>query len=115
MTTADPAQNILVDVLGYIATFQLRIENDGPIDSGTSTNTVTFNNPFFTGASGTIGGENKYPPSVGVMVNNLGAGEVVKISNVTSTTFDIDILASDGSNVDREFHYSAAGYGKGGL
>jgi|MDSZ01.3.fsa_nt_gb hypothetical protein len=115
LTTADPAQNILVDVLGYIATFQLRIENAGPIDSGTSTNTVTFNNPFFTGASGTIGGENKYPPSVGVMVNNLGAGEVVKISNVTSTTFDIDILASDGSNVDREFHYSAAGYGKGGL
>ena len=49
------------------------------------------------------------------MVNNLAAGEVVKISNVTSTTFDIDILASDGSNVDREFHYSAAGYGKGGL
>jgi hypothetical protein len=115
LTTADPGQNILVDVLGFFATFQLRIENDGPFDSGTSTKAMTFDSPFFTGTSATIGGANAHLPSVGIMVNNLGAGEVVKISNVTGTGFSIDILNSSGSNVNRQFHYSAAGYGKGGV
>ena len=108
----DIAQNILIDQLGYVATFQRRQENsNGAIASGTSTKAVTFDKPFFTGTS-VLGGLNAYLPSIGITVQNLGAGERVNISSVTSTGFNVDVLDSGGSNVDRNFTYSAVGYGK---
>ena len=115
LTSADPGQNILVDVLGYEASFQVRVETKGPFDSGTSTKAMSFDNPFFVGTASSVFGANSSIPSVGIMVNGLQPGEIVKITNVTGTGFSIDILNSSGNNVDREFHYSASGYGKGGL
>ena len=113
LTTSDPGQNILVDVLGFDATFQVRQDfSNGVIASGTSTKSVTFDKPFFTGTSD-LGGINAYLPSIGVTVQNLGALERVNISNVSSTGFDIDVLHQNGQNVDRNFTYNAVGYGKG--
>ena len=112
LTSADIAQNILIDELGYEATFQRRQENsNGAIASGTSTKAVTFDKAFFTG-TGSLGGSNAYLPSIGITVQNLGNGERVNVSNVTGTGFDLDVLDSGGSNVDRNFTYSAVGYGK---
>ena len=112
LTTSDPGQNILIDELGYEATFQRRQENsDGVIASGTSTKAITFNKPFFVGTAG-LGGANAYLPSIGVTVQNLGNGERVNVSNVTSTGFSVDVLNSSGSNVDRNFSYTAVGYGR---
>ena len=112
LTTSDPGQNILIDELGYEATFQRRQENsDGVIASGTSTKTITFNKPFFVGTAA-LGGANAYLPSIGVTVQNLGNGERVNVSNVTSTGFEVDVLNSSGSNVDRNFSYTAVGYGR---
>lgn len=112
LTTTDPGQNILIDELGYEATFQRRQENsDGVIASGTSTKTITFNKPFFVGTAA-LGGANAYLPSIGVTVQNLGNGERVNVSNVTSTGFSVDVLNSSGSNVDRNFSYTAVGYGR---
>ena len=112
LNSNDIAQNILIDELGYVATFQRRQENsNGAIASGTSTKAVTFDKAFFTG-TGSLGGSNAYLPSIGITVQNLGAGERVNVSSVTGTGFNVDVLDSGGSNVDRNFTYSAVGYGK---
>ena len=60
-----------------------------------------------------MGGANAYLPSVGVVVQDLGDGERVNISNVSATGFDLDVLDSGGSNVSRSFTYTANGYGRG--
>ena len=112
LNSNDIAQNILIDELGYEATFQRRQENsNGDIASGTSTKAVTFDKAFFTGTA-SLGGTNAYLPSVAVTVMNLGAGERVNVSSVTATGFNVDVLDSGGSNVDRNFTYAAVGYGK---
>ena len=112
LTSADIAQNILVDQLGYETSFQRREETGQPIASGTSTKSVTFDNAFFVGTSA-LGNLNNFLPSVGITVQNLGAGERVNISNVSATGFDLDVLDSGGSNVDRTFTYTAVGFGRG--
>ena len=112
LNSSDIAQNILIDELGYEATFQRRQENsNGTIASGTSTKSVTFDNAFFTGTA-SLGGTNAYLPSVAVTVQNLGNGERLNVSNVSATGFDVDILNSSDANVDRNFTYAAVGYGK---
>jgi predicted phage tail protein len=112
LESSDVAQNILIDELGFEATLQRRFENsNGAIASGTSTKAVTFDNPFFTGTA-SLGGTNAYLPNVGVTVQNLGSGERVNVSSVTGTGFNVDVLDSGGSNVNRNFTYSAVGYGR---
>ena len=112
LNSSDIAQNILVDELGYEATFQRRQENsNAAIASGTSTKSVTFEKAFFTGTA-SLGGTNAYLPSVAVTVQNLGNGERLNVSNVSATGFDVDILNSSDANVDRNFIYQAVGYGK---
>ena len=112
LTSADIAQNILVDQLGYETNFQRREEISQPIASGTSTKSVTFDNAFFVGTSA-LGNLNNFLPSVGITVRNLGNGERVNISNVTGTGFDLDVLDSGGNNQDRTFTYTAVGFGRG--
>jgi len=112
LTSADIAQNILIDELGYETSFQRREEISQPIASGTSTKSVTFDNAFFVGTSA-LGNLNNFLPSIGITVQNLGNGERVNVSNVTSTGFDLDVLDSGGSNVDRNFTYTAVGFGRG--
>ena len=112
LNSSDIAQNILIDELGYEATFQRRQENsNGTIASGTSTKSVTFDKAFFTGTA-SLGGTNAYLPSVAVTVQNLGNGERLNVSNVSATGFDVDILNSSDANVNRNFTYAAVGYGK---
>jgi predicted phage tail protein len=112
LSSSDTGQNILVDELGYEATFQRRQENsNGTIASGTSTKSVTFDKAFFTGTA-SLGGTNAYLPSVAVTVQNLGNGERLNVSNVSATGFDVDILNSSDANVNRNFTYAAVGYGK---
>ena len=112
LTSADVAQNILIDQLGYETSFQRREETGQPTASGTSTKSVTFGNAFFVGTSA-LGNLNNFLPSIGITVQNLGAGERVNISNVSGTGFDLDVLDSGGSNVDRTFTYAAVGFGRG--
>ena len=103
----------MIDELGYKVEVSPRTDqSNGAIASGTSTKSVTFSKPFFVGTA-TTGGVNAYLPSVGITVLNLGADERFNVSNVSSTGFDIDVLDSSDNNVDRNFTYSANGYGKG--
>ncbi len=112
LNSSDIAQNILVDELGYEATFQRRQENsNGTTASGTSTKSVAFDKAFFVGTA-SLGGANAYLPSVAVTIQNLGNGERLNVSNVSATGFDLDILDGSNNNVNRNFTYAAVGYGK---
>ena len=106
-------ENILIDQMGYQILVNPRVDQiHTAIASGASTKSVTFQKPFFVGTA-TVGGANAYLPSVGVVVQNLGDGERVNISNVSATGFDLDVLDSGGNNVSRSFTYTANGYGRG--
>ena len=110
LTSADVAQNIEIDQLGYKATFQRRQDNsNGTIASGTSAKTVTFEKPFFTGLSGGSVSE----PSVGITVHNMASGDTVNVDNVTGTGFTVEIKDSNETFVNRNFTYIAVGYGRG--
>jgi|TARA_R100000482_G_scaffold902_1_gene495 predicted phage tail protein len=113
LTSSKVDENILIDQMGYEVLLQPRSDHsNAAIASGTSTKSVTFNKRFFVGTA-TVGGLNTLLPSVGVVVQNLGDGERVNVSNVSATGFDLDVLDSSGSNVNRNFTYAANGYGRG--
>ena len=112
LTSGKIDENILVDELGYKVELTPRFDqSNAVIASGTSTKSVTFEKAFFVGTA-TLGGVNAYLPSVGITVQNLGADERFNVSNVSSTGFDIDVLDSSNNNVNRNFTYTANGYGK---
>ena len=106
-------ENILVDELGYKIELTPRFDSStAVIASGTSTKSVTFNKPFFVGTAALLGA-NSQLPSVGITVQNLGPDERFNVSNVSSTGFDIDVLDASNNNVDRNFSYTANGFGRG--
>ena len=113
MLSFDPAQSIEIDQLGYSAELDRRVETvNTVIASTTSTKSVTFTNSFFTGATGTSVSANSALPTIGITIENMSAGDEFFLSNISGTGFDIDIK-NDGSNVDRNFKYTAVGFGRG--
>ena len=122
METKDIAQSIEIEQLGYTAQIESRTETSlsnagastgGFIASGTSTKSVTFTNSFFTGQSGTSIAANSVLPSIGITIENFTQGDFFVLSNITGTGFDIDVKDSGGNNVNRNFKYSATGFGRG--
>jgi predicted phage tail protein len=107
-------QNVSVTQAGYRATFQQRTEQStGTIASGASTKSVTFDRAFFAGTA-VLGGANAYPPSVGITAQNLQSGDYFEVSNVTGSGFDVVFKNSSDTAVDRNFQYTATGYGAAG-
>jgi predicted phage tail protein len=112
LTSEDIAQNILIDELGYEATFQRRQEQSvGSIASGAGAKAVTFDKPFFTGTAA-LGGVNSSLPSVGITAQNLATGDYFVVTGVSGTGFTVTFRNSAGTAVDRNFAWSAVGYGK---
>ena len=113
LTSSDPAQNILIDQLGYEATFQRRSEQSaGVVTSGAGTYSVTFANRFFTGTS-VLGGVNTSLPSVGIVAQNMATGDYFNVTNVTATGFDVTFRNNGGTAVSRDFLWTAVGFGRG--
>lgn len=113
MDSDDPAQSIEIDQLGYTAELDRRVETvNDVIASTTSTKSVTFANSFFTGQSGTSIAAGSALPTIGITIENMTAGDEFFLSNISGTGFDIDIKNS-GSNVNRNFKYTAIGFGRG--
>ena len=113
MISFDPAQSIEIDQLGYSAELDRRVETvNTVIASTTSTKSVTFTNAFFTGATGTSVSVGSALPTIGITIENMSAGDEFFLSNISGTGFDIDIK-NGGSNVDRNFKYTAVGFGRG--
>ena len=113
LDTDDPAQSIEIDQLGYTAELDRRVETvNDVIASTTSTKSVTFAQSFFTGSSGTSVSAGSALPTIGITIENMTAGDEFFLSNISGTGFDIDIKNS-GSNVNRNFKYTAIGFGRG--
>ena len=120
MDSNDPAQSIEIDQLGYIAELESRTETsqgnagatNGIIASGTSQKSVSFTNTFFTGQSGTSVSANAALPSIGITIENAQSGDFFTLSSVTGSGFNIDIK-NGSSHVNRDFRYSATGFGRG--
>ena len=113
MTSDDPAQSIEIDQLGFSAELERRTENrTAVIASGTSQKAVTFENSFFTGSSGTSISAGSALPSIGISIENAQAGDTFLLSNISGTGFSIDIK-NGSSFVDRNFRYTAVGFGRG--
>jgi len=121
MDSDDPAQSIEIDQLGYTAELESRTETSlgnagatggGIISSGTSQKSVTFTNTFFTGSTGTGVADNTVLPSIGITIENAQSGDFFTLSSITGSGFNIDIK-NGSSHVDREFKYTATGFGRG--
>ena len=112
LTSANAAQNILVDELGYKAQFSQRTEQStSAIASGTSAKAVTFANPFFTGTTA-LGGANSALPTIGITPQNMATGDFFELSSISRTGFTVTFKNSSGTIVDRNFNYMATGFGK---
>ena len=113
LTSAAIDQNIIVDELGYEATFQRRQEqSNGPTASGAGTLTVTFDKAFFTGTA-TLGGVNTSRPSIGISAQDMNSGDYFRVTNATSAGFQVTFFDSSNTPVNRNFLWTAVGYGKG--
>ena len=112
LTSNDPAQNVLVDELGYKAQLQQRTEQStAAIASGTSAKAVTFTNAFFTGTS-SLGGANSALPTIGITPQNMATGDFFELSSISRTGFTVTFKNNSGTIVDRNFNYMATGFGR---
>ncbi len=113
LSTQDTNQDIRVSQLGYFAEFQRRTEQSTTtIASGAGAKSVTFDHPFFTGTSGLLGA-NSNPPAIGITAFNMATGDFFELSSITGTGFTVHFKNSSGSSVDRNFNFTAIGFGKG--
>ena len=114
LTSADTAQNILVDELGYQARLQRRTEQPtAAVTSSAGATAVTFTDEFFTGTA-TLGGTNAYLPSIGITAQNMQNGDYFTLSGVSDTGFTVTFFDSTDTAVSRSFWWQAVGYGKQG-
>jgi len=113
LETADVAQNMNLQQLGYTATLPSRTEQSAVIASGAGAKAVTFTAPFFVGTSG-LGNLNNFLPSVNISPQNMATGDFFELSSISGTGFTVHFKNSSGASIDRNFTYSAVGFGKGG-
>jgi predicted phage tail protein len=113
LTSDDPAQSILIKQLGYSANLIRRTESPtAVIASGTSRVSVSFINTFFTGTSELGGSTTAHLPTIGIILENMQSGDFFSLHNITGSGFDIDVK-NGSSFVDRNFRYTAVGFGRG--
>jgi len=114
LESSNTAQNILIDELGYKAQFARRQEqSSSAVASGTSTKTITFGNAFFVGTASLLG-SNSNLPAIGITGMNMQSGDYFTVENVSATGFDVTFYNSSDTAIDRNFNWSAVGYGKAG-
>ena len=113
LETTDVAQNMNINQLGYTASMPSRTEQSAVIASGTGAKAVTFTAPFFVGTSG-LGNLNNFLPSVNISAQNMATGDYFELTNDSVTGFTVHFKNSSNASINRNFTYSAVGFGKGG-
>tara|TARA_R100000234_G_scaffold112691_1_gene86576 strand:- start:1371 stop:4715 length:3345 start_codon:yes stop_codon:yes gene_type:complete len=113
LETSDTAQNMNLQQAGYTATMPSRTEQSSVIASGSGAKAVTFSSPFFVGTSG-LGNLNSFLPSVNISPQNMATGDYFELSSISGTGFTVHFKNSSNASIDRNFTYSAVGFGKGG-
>lgn len=113
LTSADPAQNIQVDELGYKAQLQQRTEGSNGFVQSTNTSggkAITFANPFFTGTTG-LGGVNSALPTVTITPHNMASNDYFVVNSLSRTGFTVEFFHGS-TTINRNFMWSATGFGK---
>ena len=113
LTTTDVAQNMNLQQAGYSAVMPSRTEQSAVIASGAGAKNVTFTNRFFVGTSA-LGNLNSFLPAVIISPQNMVSGDYFELSNVSGTGFTVHFKNSSNGSINRNFTYSAVGFGKGG-
>ena len=114
LSSSDTDENIKVTQLGFGASLKRRQEQSvGVVASGAGSKTITFSDPFFTGTSSLGGSTSAFLPSVGIIVQNLSTGDYIDGPTVTATNFTFTIKNSSGAAINKNFTWSAVGYGLG--
>ena len=98
--SSDPDTNIVIDELGCLMELQLHTEQSGTLASGAGAYAVVFDNAFYQ------------PPNVGVTGFNMATGDFFTVTSVTRTGFTVEFKNSSGTSVNRNFTYTAVGYGR---
>ena len=112
LTSKDPAQDIRVFQLGYSAKFQRRVEQSSSVITSSGLTTVPFSAPFFVGTAA-LGGATSNLPAVNVTAQNLASGDFFEISNITASNFQIHFKNSSNASINKQFTFTAVGFGKG--
>jgi hypothetical protein len=99
-TSINPSVNIIIDELGVEMELQLRTEQSAVLASGAGAYAVTFDHAFYQ------------PPNIGITANNMATGDFFTITAVTRLGFTVEFKNSGGTSVNRQFSYTAIGYGK---
>jgi hypothetical protein len=99
-TSSDPDTNIVIDELGCLMELQLHTEQSGTLASGAGAYAVVFDNAFYQS------------PNVGVTGFNMATGDFFTVTGVTRTGFTVEFKNSAGTSVNRNFTYTAVGYGR---
>jgi len=113
LSTTDTAQNMNLQQAGYTASLPSRTEQSSVIASGAGAKAVTFTAPFFVGTSA-LGNLNNFLPSVNISPQNMASGDYFELSSISGTGFTVHFKNSSNASIDRNFTYSAVGFGKGG-
>ena len=96
-----------------MASLKSRTEQSAVIASGAGAKNVTFTNSFFVGTSG-LGNLNNFLPAVAVNPQNMATGDYFEVTNVSGTGFTVHFKNSSNASIDRNFTFTAVGFGKGG-
>ena len=99
-TSTNPSTNIIIDELGVEMELQLRTEQSAVLASGAGALAVTFDYAFYQA------------PNIGITANNMATGDFFLITAVTRLGFTVEFKNSAGTAVNRQFTYTANGYGK---
>jgi predicted phage tail protein len=113
LETSDTAQNVNLQQLGYVATLKSRTEQSAVIASGSAAKNVTFTNAFFVGTSG-LGNLNNFLPAVAINPQNMATGDYFEVTNISGTGFTVHFKNSSNASINRNFTFTAVGFGKGG-
>jgi hypothetical protein len=98
--STSPDVNIIIDELGCLMELQLHTEQSGTLASGAGAYAVVFDNAFYQ------------PPNMGVTGFNMATGDFFTVTSVTRTGFTVEFKNSTGTSVNRNFTYTAVGYGR---
>ena len=113
LTTDHVDQTPIVDQLGVTLQLERRAENSKTFSSASLRTLrdgdseiltdVVFENPFYTDADTEV--------TVGITAFELQSGDYYRITNLTGAGFDVDFYNSSNTVIDRDFQYTAIGYG----
>ena len=103
LTTDHVDQTPIVDQLGVTLQLERRTENSGTIASGAASKSETFENAFYTDTDTEV--------TVGITAFDLQSGDYYRLTSVTGTGFTVTFYNSSDTVIDRNFQYTAIGYG----